>query len=102
MLTILLVVALTCLAPAQQDGSPPPAPMRLRIGTAWTQVAPAPLRSAPAMHLTGDGAFSLRIDGERVVRVAPGEGITVGTTLLRRLELRAGHPTIVTLTPQGE
>lgn len=101
-LTVLIVGALTCPVPQWRDGSPPHVLARLRIGAAWTSVAQAALHSAPALRLSGDGAFSLRIDGERVVRVAPGEGITVGTALLRSLELRAGRPTIVTLTPQPE
>jgi hypothetical protein len=96
----LMVGALAYIAPERQEGAP--APLRIAIGPAWTSVALAPFRNAPQLRLSGDGAFSLRIDGGRVVRVVPGEGITVGTSYLRSLELRAARPAMITLTPQRD
>ncbi|MGU3667130.1 hypothetical protein ACLBX9_23315 [Methylobacterium sp. A49B] len=95
-----MVAALATLAPERQTGAP--TPLRIAVGPAWTAVSLAPVRAAPQLHVSGDGAFSLRIDGTRVVRVAPDEGITVGTSYLRSLELRATRPTIVTLAPQRD
>jgi pyruvate/2-oxoglutarate dehydrogenase complex dihydrolipoamide acyltransferase (E2) component len=81
---------------------PPPPPARLTVGPAWTPVALPRFRGAPLWRITGDTAFSLRVDGERVLRVAQGEGLTVGTRMLRSLELRAPRPSAVTLTPERD
>ena len=91
---------LTWRAPALRED--PPAATRLAIGSDWMRVTLAPFRRTPLLLLAGEGAFGLRIDGERVVRVGPGESITLGTRLLRSLELRARPRTVVTLTPVPE
>lgn len=103
-LTVLFVAGLTCLAPGLPDGIGPTTmtPTQLAIGPAWTPVTLAPFRAAPRMSVRGGGTFHLRVDGDRVVRVVPGDGITIGTALLRSLEVRAAHPTLVTLTPQRD
>lgn len=97
---ILFIAGLTGLASEPPDHTP--RPMRLGIGPAWTAVALASLRAVPLVRVRADTAFSLRVDGQRVVRVAPGEGLVIGTTLLRSLEMRAEHPVTVTLIPQWD
>ena len=97
---ILVIAGLTCLALELPDRAP--RPMRLGIGPAWSAVPLTPFRATPLVRVRGDTAFSLRVDGQRVVRVAPGDGVVIGTTLLRSLELRAEHPVTVTLIPQRD
>lgn len=78
-----------------------PAPARIAAGPAWTAVALGPFQGATLLRLTGDGPFSLRLDGERVLRVAPGGGATLRLRTLHGLELRTGRgPVTVTLTPR--
>lgn len=100
-LAALLIETLLRLASGQGTAQLPP-PARLTVGTAWTPVALPRFRSAPLWRLTGDTAFSLRVDGERVLRVGQGEGISVGTRMLRSLELRAPRPSAVTLVPERD
>lgn len=99
LLALLAIAGLAALALAQRDALP--APARIDIGPAWTAVALGPFRGAPLLRLTGDGPFSLRLDGERVLRVAPGGGATLRLRSLSGLELRTGRGSVtVTLTPR--
>ena len=101
MLAAIAVAGLSALALGRRDGMP--APGRITAGPAWSAVALGPFRAAPLLRLTGDGPFSLRLDGERVLRVAPGSGASLRLKTLRGLELRAGRGSVsVTLTPRGE
>lgn len=94
-----MIAGLAALALARRDALP--APARIAAGLGWTAVALGPFQGAPLLRLTGDGPFSLRLDGERVLRVAPGNGATVRLRTLRGLELRAGRGSVtVTLTPR--
>ncbi|WP_419829530.1 hypothetical protein [Methylobacterium sp.] len=100
-LALAAIIGLAALALARRDVVP--APTRIEVGSAWTSVALKSFRAVPLLRLTADGAFSLRLDGERVQRVSPTSGATVRPKTLRSLELRAGRgPITVTLTPRGE
>ncbi|WP_457104023.1 hypothetical protein [Methylobacterium sp. P5_C11] len=78
-------------------------PVRITVQSGWTPVALASFRGATRLRVTGDAAFSLRIDGERVMRVAPGRGATVRLKALRSLDVRAAQArAVVTLTPWPE
>lgn len=95
------IAGLTALALGRRDRLP--APARIVAGPAWSAVALGPFRGAPLLRLTGDGPFSLRLDGERVLRVAPASGASLRLKTLRGLELRAGRGSVsVTLTPRRE
>ena len=73
------------------------------MGPAWAAVALAQFRGVPLLRLTGDGPFIVRLDGDRILRVAPGGGATVRVKTLRGLELRSGRGSAtVTLTPRRE
>ena len=99
-LALAAIGGLAALALARRDSAP--APMRIEVGSGWTSVTLAPFRTTALLRLTGEGAFSLRMDGERVVRVAPGSGATVRPRSLRSLDVRAGRgPIVITLTPRG-
>ena len=99
LLALLAIAGLAALVPARRDALP--APARIAAGPAWTAVALAPFRGAPSLRFTGDGPFSLRLDGGRVLRVAPGDGATLRLRTLRGLELRTGRgPVTVTVTPR--
>jgi hypothetical protein len=98
---LLAVGGLSWLALSRREALP--APVRIEVGSGWTSVTLAPFRGAPLLRITGDSAFSLRIDGDKVERVAPGRGATIRTHALRSLDLRAGRgPVVVTLTPRDE
>ena len=100
-LALAAIVGLAALALARRDVVP--APTRVEVGPAWTAVALKSFRNVALLRLTADGAFSLRLDGERVQRVSPSSGATVRPKALRSLELRSGRgPITVTLTPRGE
>ena len=98
LLALLAITGLAALALARRDGLP--APARIAAGPAWTAVALGPFQGATLLRLTGDGPFSLRLDGQ-VLRVAPGGGATLRLRTLRGLELRTGRGAVtVTLTPR--
>ncbi|MDP4002644.1 hypothetical protein [Methylobacterium sp. NEAU K] len=101
MLALAVIAGLAVLALARRDVVP--APTRIEVGSAWTPVPLKSFRQTPLLRLTGDGAFSLRLDGDRVQRIAQASGATVRPKALRSLELRVGRGSVtVTLTPRGE
>lgn len=100
-LALVAIIGLAALALTRRDVVP--APTRIAVGPEWTAVALRSFRTVSLLRLTADGAFSLRLDGERVQRVSPSSGATVRPKTLKSLELRAGRgPITVTLTPRGE
>jgi len=99
-LALMTVGALAWLALGKRTALP--APVRIAVQSGWTVVALASFQGASALRITGDGVFSLRIDGRRVVRVAPGRGATVRMKTLRSLDVRSVHGrAVVTVTPRG-
>ncbi|APT29536.1 hypothetical protein MCBMB27_00245 [Methylobacterium phyllosphaerae] len=100
-LALFTIGALAWLAQGRRTGRP--APVRITAQAGWTPVTLAPFRGARLLRVTGETAFSLRIDGERIVRVAPDRGATVRMKALRSLDVRAAQGrTVVTLTPRPE
>ncbi|MFD0938816.1 hypothetical protein [Methylobacterium trifolii] len=80
-----------------------PAPVTVTVGPAWTGIALDGFKSVPSLRLSAEAPFSLRLDGERVQRVAPGATGLVRLRALRGLELRSARGRIpILLTPLGE
>lgn len=99
-LAILIIAALAFFASRR---GPPPAPLRIAVGPAWTLVDLSALRASRLVRLSADAPFTLRLDGERMMRVAPGGSTLIRPGTLRELALRSGRGQVtVVLAPRDE
>ncbi|MGU3540509.1 hypothetical protein [Methylobacterium sp. A54F] len=102
-LGLLTAAALGAGAFGLSRGPPAPKPpLRVAAGPAWSRVAPEALAGGRSVTLRASAPFHLRVNGERIQRIAADTDLVLTVGAVRSLELRAaGSRAEVVIAPQA-